>query len=297
MDDQKYEVHPAATLFPMMSDDEFEGLKQDILENGQREHVVFWCGALLDGRNRMRACEELGIAPNIFDLPLDKDPWKYVISHNLHRRHLSTSQRAMIASKLANLKNGERKANIDASSQAVSTSQAVSIDTAEGVETAGSSEKASLDDAAKQLNVGRATVARAKQIQATGSEELIAAVERDEISVSAGAEIAEMPIEEQKAVLAEGREFTKAVAAEKRNNRKKAASEVQASAVPMPSLDAFAEDEYMDPNDILAILRKLMPRINDKTILAEILFGISDEYEKFRIPEIWEEWMRKRVRD
>jgi hypothetical protein len=274
MDDQKYEVHPAATLFPMMSDDEFEGLKQDILENGQREHVVFWCGALLDGRNRMRACEELGIAPNIFDLPVDKDPWKYVISHNLHRRHLSTSQRAMIASKLATLSHGgDRKSEIKGSIEPL------------------------ISDAAKQLKVGRATVVRAKQIQATGSDELIAAVERDEISVSAGAEIAEMPIEEQKAVLAEGREFTKAVAAEKRNNRKKAASEVQASAVPMPSLDAFAEDEYMDPNDILAILRKLMPRINDKTILAEILFGISDEYEKFRIPEVWEEWMRKRVRD
>lgn len=267
-------VHPVANIFPMMTQEEFESLKDDIQLHGQREPVVFWHDQLIDGRNRMMACQALGIEAEWCELDSDDDPVAYVVSHNLHRRHLSTSQRAMVAAKLADMRSGAR-------------TDLVQIRTRLSPET-----MSSLDDAAKQLNVGRRIVASAKQIQATGSEELIAAVERDEISVSAGAEIAEMPVEDQIAVLAEGPEFTRAVAAEKRKDRKDAKAEVQAAVVPVSYAVA---DDYKDPNDVLAELRKLMPRINDKTILAEMLFGISDEYEKYRIPELWEEWNRKKA--
>src|SRR6478672_8338126 len=62
-------VHPAADLFPMMSDDELEALAKDIAENGVRQGVVLWISTrmpvqtaaaargalLLDGRNRLAA--------------------------------------------------------------------------------------------------------------------------------------------------------------------------------------------------------------------------------------------------
>jgi hypothetical protein len=271
MEQLQCKVHPVANIFPMMTPDEFLSLAEDIQLHGQREPVVFWCDQLIDGRNRMLVCQKLGIDPKECELDADDDPVAFVISHNLHRRHLSTSQRAMVAAKLATLKNGEAGNGRVASSIEEATT---------------------ISEAAKTLNVGHATVERAKLIQATGSEELIAAVERDEISVSAGAEIAEMPVEDQKAVLAEGPEFTRAVAAEKRKDRKDAKAEVQAAVVPVSYAVA---DDYMDPNDVLAELRKLMPRVNDKTILAEMLFGIADEYEKYRIPELWEEWNRKKA--
>jgi hypothetical protein len=276
MEAQKYEVHPAATLFPMMTDDEFEGLKQDILENGQREHVVFWCGALLDGRNRMRACEELGIDPVVFELPEDKDPWKYVISHNLHRRHLTTSQRAMVASKLAVMKVGDNQHTKEGGQKDLTSNEG------------GQFCPPSNADAAKQLNVSLGTVKSAKKVQEHGSEELKAAVLQGDVPVSLAAKLVkDVPDKREQSVL-----VGKGVDAVR-----KATAEVQAARVPMVEPDrSEIFDGYMDPNDILGYLRKLMPRIPDKTILAEMLFGITDEYEKFRIPELWEEWNRKRVR-
>jgi hypothetical protein len=181
---QRFDIHPAATLFPMMSDSEYEGLKQDIAENGQRESIVVWCNQIIDGRNRLRAMEELGRQPDIAELDEDQDPWKYVISHNLHRRHLTTSQRAMVASKLANMRQGDGGPG----------RSKVSNDTI------------AMDDAAKQLNVGRATVARAKQVQEHGSESVKEAVEQGSLPVSLASKLVkEVPDkEEQSKIVAKG---------------------------------------------------------------------------------------------
>lgn len=100
------EIHPVANLFPVMSEDEYRALRDDIAENGLRECVVFWKNKLVDGRNRLRACEELGIEASESELDDDVDPVAYVISANLHRRQLKTSQRAMCAAKLAGLPRG-----------------------------------------------------------------------------------------------------------------------------------------------------------------------------------------------
>ena len=100
-------IHPAAELFPMMSEDQFQKLKEDIRINGQREYVTVWKGLLIDGRNRLKACEELGIEPLISELMEESDPVEYVLGHNLHRRHLTTNQRAVVAAKLATLRHGE----------------------------------------------------------------------------------------------------------------------------------------------------------------------------------------------
>lgn len=102
------EVHPVASIFPMMSDDELRALADDIRDNGQQSRVVAaWADesktetVLLDGRNRSRACELLGIEPDLelFSpefIPME-DFAPMIVSWNLHRRHLSASQRAMIA--------------------------------------------------------------------------------------------------------------------------------------------------------------------------------------------------------
>lgn len=102
------EVHPVASIFPMMSADELRALADDIRDNGQQSRVVAaWADesktetVLLDGRNRSRACELLGIEPDLelFSpefIPME-DFAPMIVSWNLHRRHLSASQRAMIA--------------------------------------------------------------------------------------------------------------------------------------------------------------------------------------------------------
>lgn len=86
--------HPLSAAFPAMSADDFAALVFDIQANGQREPVMVYEGMVLDGWHRFRACEQVGIEPQKFNFPADKDPVAFVLSHNLHRRHLTPSQRA-----------------------------------------------------------------------------------------------------------------------------------------------------------------------------------------------------------
>jgi hypothetical protein len=102
-----YEYHPYADLFPLMGGDELAALAADIAANGLREEIVRHEGKVLDGRNRLKACELAGADPRFADYEGD-DPLGFVVSKNLHRRHLTESQRAMVAGRLANMRQGER---------------------------------------------------------------------------------------------------------------------------------------------------------------------------------------------
>lgn len=86
--------HPLSAAFPAMSADDFQALKDDIESNGQREPVIVLDGMVLDGWHRYRACTELGLKVTQFTFPAGDDPVAFVLSHNLHRRHLTASQRA-----------------------------------------------------------------------------------------------------------------------------------------------------------------------------------------------------------
>ena len=86
-----------ADIFPLMSDDEFEALKSDMKAHGQREPIVLHEGRIVDGRNRYRACQELKLVPNTRDWDGVGSLVSFIISSNLHRRHLTSSQRAAVA--------------------------------------------------------------------------------------------------------------------------------------------------------------------------------------------------------
>lgn len=97
------EVHPAAELFPLMSDDELAALADDIKENGLRQPIVLdGDGKLLDGRNRLRACEAAGIKPSFVSVN-GSDPVAFVVSLNVKRRNLTASQRAIAAAEAGSL--------------------------------------------------------------------------------------------------------------------------------------------------------------------------------------------------
>jgi len=102
---QEYEFHPIANVFPLMMGDEFKRFRKDIKINKLREPIVIYEGKILDGRNRYNACKELGLLVDTKRYDGD-DPVGFVLSANLHRRHLNESQRAMVAAKLASLKVG-----------------------------------------------------------------------------------------------------------------------------------------------------------------------------------------------
>lgn len=104
------EFHEIASIFPMMEGEEFETLVKDIKENGLIEPIYLYEGKIIDGRNRYLACQKAGVEPR-FEEYTGISPVDFVISKNLHRRHLNESQRAVVAAKIANLSRGRPSEN------------------------------------------------------------------------------------------------------------------------------------------------------------------------------------------
>jgi ParB-like nuclease domain len=121
------EVHPLAALFPMMADDELAELAEDILTNGLIQPIVVDAdGVLIDGRNRLAACEIAGVAP-IYQKLNGHDAAAFIVSANLARRNLSKGQQAMaLAMIYPDGKQGVKSLNISRSEQ-VLLSQARTI--------------------------------------------------------------------------------------------------------------------------------------------------------------------------
>lgn len=157
------QAHKAAEIFPLMTGAEFDALVADIREHGQREPIITHQGQILDGRNRWRACELVGVEPVTIEWDGDGTPEAFVVSMNLHRRHLNESQRGLIAARLANMKPGHVESQRK---------------TGEGISTP----VISGQEAATLLNVSRDTVVSAKKVLAAATPDEIAAVERGEAS-------------------------------------------------------------------------------------------------------------------
>jgi len=168
------QYHRYSEIWPLLSGEPFEKLKADIKANGQRYKILLYQGQVLDGRNRLRACEALGIEPLTDNASVDSDEaaLKLVISLNEHRRHLSVAQSAFAAERLANIILGhnrhEKKVDI---SGGISTSATVSIKTA-----------------SKMLGTSSGSVFRARVIRQNGTPEQIAAAMSGQVSLATMAE-------------------------------------------------------------------------------------------------------------
>jgi ParB-like chromosome segregation protein Spo0J len=104
----KYTEHQYAAIFPMMKDKEIAELAEDIKKNGLRAPIVLHKNKILDGRNRFKACKLAGVVPYFVNYS-GHDPLNAVISLNLKRRHLNTSQRGYIADEIATMKLGDNQ--------------------------------------------------------------------------------------------------------------------------------------------------------------------------------------------
>mgnify|MGYP000855392804 CR=1 FL=1 len=102
-----YEVHPFASKFPSLDKAESEDLVNSIKENGLRNPIVMdKIGQVVDGRNRLRACLKAGVEPEFTQLDDSVDVVQFILDLNIHRRHLTTSQRASLAVEILELGKG-----------------------------------------------------------------------------------------------------------------------------------------------------------------------------------------------
>ena len=90
--------HPLADLLPLLQGDEYEALVADIKKIGLLQPITLFDGMILDGRNRHRACEAARVKPRFETFQgTEEEALALVLSLNLQRRHLTTTQRAALA--------------------------------------------------------------------------------------------------------------------------------------------------------------------------------------------------------
>ena len=86
--------HRFANKFPLLQGDEFKEFVADIKEHGLRDPITLYQNQILEGRNRYRACLRTKIEPR-FE-PFEGDDaaaLAFVISKNIHRRHLKAKEK------------------------------------------------------------------------------------------------------------------------------------------------------------------------------------------------------------
>lgn len=176
-----YEVHEAANAFPMMTESEAKSLAESIKSKGQESPIVLIGEKILDGRNRAKACELLGLAPKIEQAKEGTNPWEYVVTVNIERRELGPLQKTLI--RLACLQNSDAwLARVEAKKASANEARSRSVSEARSIQNRNKSESgpapreatpAPIDkksgrksvELANMFGVGRTTVERAQRIQ------------------------------------------------------------------------------------------------------------------------------------
>ena len=179
-----YPAHPLADMFPMIPEAERKLLADDIVTFGQRDPIILLDGMVLDGRNRQWACGFAEIEP-IYEQYAGDDPLNYVLSKNLHRRHLTESQRALIAAAIVDWERGVNQ----------KTAGPANLQTRR---------------AAEKLSISERAVYSAKRIHEKGAPELLDAIRAGKVTIHTGEAISELQHSEQAKVI---REEKKAIVA------------------------------------------------------------------------------------
>jgi hypothetical protein len=170
--------HPYTEIWPLMSGEDFEKFKADIKVNGLRMPVLTYKDQVLDGRNRERACEAVGVTVRYADAGVntDAEALELVVSLNEHRRHLSPEHRAHAAMKLANIINGHN--------QFIEKIKGTSPD----VPSINSKRPVSIITAARVMNVSPSSVDRMRAIKNRGGQGAIDEVLSGKIALATQAE-------------------------------------------------------------------------------------------------------------
>jgi ParB-like chromosome segregation protein Spo0J len=190
----EYEYHEVANIFPMMGEPEFSELKADIAKNGLKLPIWLHEGKIVDGRNRYKACLEVGGNVERFQEWDKKGSLvEFAASLNLQRRNLSQSQKAMAAQACLPLLEAEAKARQKLAGESTHSNQHKNVQLvpllAQAAEATSSEESPvknnlrASQEAGKIMGVGKTLVVKAKAI-AKASPEMAEAIKNGDITVS-----------------------------------------------------------------------------------------------------------------
>lgn len=175
-----YQQHPLSAAFPAMTADDFQGLKDSIMEIGVQNPITLFEGMVIDGWHRYSAATELGMDCPVVELA-GVDPRDFVLAQNKARRHVTQAQLAMATTAVYAWKPVGNPEFAQSHTECVIAK--------------------SNDELAAIAGVHKNTITQAKAVQTKGVPEVIAAVKSGEIGLPKAATIAKLPKEEQAAAI------------------------------------------------------------------------------------------------
>lgn len=282
-----YTYHPFADVFPLLEGDDFTKLLEDIREHGQREPVILYDGKILDGRNRYRACLKLGIPPR-FDhskASTDDEALRESVSRNLHRRHLTPTQRALAGARLLPL--FEAIAREKQSQAGVDFGRGGKL-LAPGREALDGPAPTASDNAAEAVGAGARSVQRAKKVL-TEAPDLVPALEAGHLQIKAAAQLAKEDRETRDAVMSlvrsgEAKNAGKAL-------RKVKQEALRASLVSTGSDELRVEDIQLQQMDVMDFIASLDDGSVD-ALLTDPPYNVTDyDWDQYGDVQEFEDWM------
>lgn len=179
------QIHPYAQTFPWIEGTAWEEFKNSISTHGLMHPIKTCRGVIIDGRNRNRACQELGIAATFIEVDPDLSEEQirsFIDIENKHRRHMSAGQLAAHGAVLANaVRGGDRD---------------ISNPSAEGMEI-------TVAQAAELTGSSVASIERAKFVQ-QNDPQVFEVLKAGELSTSEALEIARASMEQAQSGIAVG---------------------------------------------------------------------------------------------
>jgi hypothetical protein len=211
-----------------MTDDQFKRLVEDIKKHGQQEPILTYKGKIIDGRHRWKACQRLKVKPKTEEWDGKGSLVRFVVSRNLHRRHLNASQRAAVANDMTRL------LEVEAKHRRLAGSSKGGIAKAEAAKAAKEQGKASADlrspkkrkpqktseAAGKMVNVSPRQVELMKKVKKEAPQ-LVKPIKAGDLSVNRAANIVSLPQKERKIVLDRGKKSGDYGGAYKEHSEKK----------------------------------------------------------------------------
>jgi len=116
-----YEVHPAASIFPLIEGDDFEELVESIIRSGVQHPICVMGKLLIDGRNRLRAVEVARSKGHAIQIPVTQmldagqNVAEWIWDTNANRRQMTADGLAMASSAIFPLIEKENEARREAS--------------------------------------------------------------------------------------------------------------------------------------------------------------------------------------
>ena len=232
-----------------LTDDEHEALERSLLAEGCRDALVLWGDILVDGHNRYGICRKHGIAFNTVQNTRFKsmeDVHLWMIEQHLGRRSVSDYQRGVLGLRKREI--FARRVQAQREAEAAAAADAAAARVAEDLppwdDAPGPVSRAEL---AREAKLSSNQVAMIERIHTQAAPEVVEALKAGEISISAAAAVASLPVDEQVSAAQAGRTELRQAARRAREAKKR----------PRGDAPAAAAVEGEDAPDARALLRRV----------------------------------------